>query len=138
VGRVAAGWSVVAVMAAMLVGLGCEGEGGEGGATMSPGEDCLQCHAAGGEAAFSAAGTVVHMDGSGAPGLTVTLTDSASVQAVTTTNSVGNFFIDAALAEPFQVAITDGTTTVEMLDAPGACNSCHRTTGSAQSPIVFP
>jgi hypothetical protein len=104
---------------------------------MRPGEDCLGCHG-GGEAAFSAAGTVFRADGSAASGLTVTLVDSQSALASTTTNSVGNFFFEEPLAPPFQVSITDGTASVTMQDATRACNACHQTAGSAQATIVFP
>jgi hypothetical protein len=139
-GRAAAAWSVVAVVLAAVVlpGLGCGG-GGEGGSgpTMRPGQDCLACHG-GGEAAFSAAGTVLGADGNAAPGLTVTLVDSLATQASATTNSVGNFYFEESLTPPFQVAITDGTTTVTMPDAHAACNSCHQGGGAAQAAIVFP
>jgi hypothetical protein len=104
---------------------------------MRPGEDCLACHG-GGEGAFSAAGTVFGAAGNAAPGLTVTLVDSLATQASATTNSAGNFFFEQSLTPPLQVAITDGTTTVSMQDAPAACNSCHQAGGAAQAAIVFP
>src|SRR5512138_1692026 len=99
--------------------MGC-GESGEGGPTMRPGEDCLACHA-GGEESFSAAGTVTTAGGGGAAGLTVSLVDSASTEASTTTNSVGNFYFAQPLVAPFQVSITDGASTVAMTGAGGAC-----------------
>jgi hypothetical protein len=121
-----------AVAVAFLIG--CGGGGGGEGPTMRPGDNCLGCHSN-----FSAAGTVFGADGAGAAGLTVTLTDSASTQASTTTNSAGNFYFEQNLSEPFQVSITDGTNTAEMPDAPnGGCNSCHEAGGSASGHIVFP
>jgi hypothetical protein len=130
----AAVWGVVAA-AAFLV-LGCGGDG-EGGPTMRPGDNCLGCHS-GGEAAFGAAGTVFTAAGAGAAGLTVTLVDSVSTQASTTTNSAGNFYFEESLVAPFQVSITDGTSTATMADAPGGCNSCHQAGGAAGAHIVFP
>jgi hypothetical protein len=128
--------AVCGAAVAVVFLMGCGG-GGEG-PTMRPGDNCLGCHA-NGEARFSAAGTVFGADGAGAAGLTVTLTDSASTQASTTTNSVGNFYFEQTLVAPFQVSITDGTNTAEMPDAlNGGCNSCHEAGGSAGGHIVFP
>ncbi len=130
----AAVWAVVALCG---LGPGCEG-GGEGGATMRPGEDCLPCHQSGDEGGFTAAGTVFRQDGTAAAGLTVTLTDSAATRASAATNSAGNFFFEQPLSPPFDVTITDGAATASMQGALASCNSCHQAGGAAQAHIVFP
>lgn len=81
----------VAVAVAGLGPPGCD-DGATG--SMRAGEDCLQCHSATGEAAarpFSAAGTVYRISGSPAASVVVRLTDSASTEVSTVTDSVGNF-----------------------------------------------
>ncbi|HEY3355425.1 MAG TPA: DUF1287 domain-containing protein [Polyangia bacterium] len=102
---------LVVAVAAALAAAAC-GEGGS--ATMRPGEDCLRCHGAGGEQAFSAAGTVYRADGTAAVGVTVTLTDADARQAAQVTNSVGNFHFTEALTAPLQVELSEGASTASM------------------------
>ena len=116
--------------------VGC-GEGDEG-PEMRPGEDCLSCHRSGGEgeSSFSAAGTVFDASGAGVSGVTVTITDAGSTTRTTTSNAVGNFFFEQALAAPLTIKLSKAGTEVSMpIPAEsGACNSCH----SGDSRLHFP
>ena len=132
-----ASWCVLVV----LVALAASGCGGANDASMDPGADCLQCHATAGSGpapAFSAAGTVFRIDGSGAAAVVVTLSDGNSVQVSTVTNSVGNFYFAEALTPPLRVELDDGAAVKAMARATGACNSCHAEDGSAAWPVLLP
>lgn len=115
---------VATLFAISAVGCG-EGEE-EGSPTMSPGSNCLACHA------FTAAGTV--FDSGDAPasggvsGATVILTDSRSptpVVVTLVTNATGNFYTGASLTMPLQVEIRYQGNVASMADASGACAACH-------------
>ncbi|HET8540277.1 MAG TPA: hypothetical protein VFL83_10435 [Anaeromyxobacter sp.] len=88
------------------------------GPEMLPGSDCLTCHGAGGMAStrFSAAGTFPPPEWQ--PGTSV------SVGGVsTTTNSVGNFFIEAPIAFPARATVRGSTMNPD--PSYGGCNRCH-------------
>lgn len=94
-------------------------------ANMLPGIDCLWCHAPGGMAkrAFSSAGTFE-------PGRLVDVDGNT-----TTTNSVGNFFFDAATTPiDFRTArpASVGGSSMEGGTTYGGCNSCHGSRGSTE------
>jgi hypothetical protein len=112
----------IAAVLVLAASLACEGEEEEG-PLMSPGQDCLSCHGG-----FTVAGTIFAAGTSqGAPGLTVHVAPSTGAALELTTNAAGNFFTHAPVVFPAAISVTDGTTTVDMVqDADsGACNACH-------------
>jgi hypothetical protein len=126
---------VLATALATLLLAAC-GEGEEGGATMRPGSSCLAsgCHA-GGEHAFTAAGTIYGAgdaaEGAGLAGVTVTLSGSGRT-AVLTTNAAGNFFTTQALGSSISVTVSgNGGTVSRPSHHGGACGGCHQP-GNAQ------
>lgn len=124
--------------------LGCSSENSP---IMRPGEDCLGCHSAGGEARslpWTAAGTVYAAPDSdpqtgGVAGVHLLLTDALGKKVWLTTNQVGNFYTAEALTPPLGAEIlTDGAPismhlqpTPEDVYGPGSgmlgvgCNGCH-------------
>lgn len=121
------------------------------GPLMRPGENCLSCHRAGGQAAnrpWTAAGTVFERADSpadqGVSGVTVIVTDSAGTAVRMTTNEAGNFYTAAPLKKPLTLAVERDGKRKEMpipLDADGACNACHSSPdaiGGAQGRIRAP
>lgn len=108
---------------------GEHGEGGEG-PEMSPGEDCLQCHASG-EHTFTAAGTVFSDPSApasaGVSGVTVLITDAMGKQVSLTSNAAGNFFTSEPLSMPIHAELHRGSSVAKMQGAvPSAsCASCH-------------
>jgi hypothetical protein len=115
---------------------------GLSGPSMRPGEACITCHTMRGGPAFSIAGTVyptAHEPndcvGIGT-NLTVVVTDANGAITSITVNAVGNFQHAGAVAAPFHVKVTNGTTERAMggtLTA-GDCNTCHTETGVNGAP----
>ncbi len=118
-----------------------EWSGGEG-PTMSPGGDCIACHAKEGEGPqFQIAGTVMQgVDDSencnGVEGVTVQITGSDGKVLTLMTNSAGNFTSDAAVAVPFTAKVMKGGKERVMAAAQtsGNCASCHTDTGASGAP----
>jgi hypothetical protein len=84
---------------------------------MLPNQDCLACHDGAQARKWTAAGTWTRS------GATVTLRDAGGQAVTLTTNQVGNFYTDAALAFPL-TAVVDGS----QMPVPvtyGGCNRCH-------------
>ncbi|HEY8075412.1 MAG TPA: hypothetical protein VIF62_14910 [Labilithrix sp.] len=116
---------------------------GSEGSTMRPGEACITCHTMRGGPAFSIAGTVyptAHEPndcvGVAGGGLTVVVTDKNGSTINLPVNSVGNFQYSGAVAAPFHVKVTNGTTVRAMADSltAGDCNSCHTVNGFNGAP----
>lgn len=110
--------------------LGCGGHDDEGGPLMSPGQNCVACHA------FTVAGTVYASatagSGSGLAGVTVEVTDANQAVVTLTSNAAGNFYTTAAVALPLKKAavVLNGQRT-EMSGVPaGDCNRCHTVPGT--------
>ncbi|MBK8214291.1 MAG: hypothetical protein IPK71_11135 [Myxococcales bacterium] len=105
------------------------------GPTMRPGEQCLSCHRAGGQASripWTAAGTVFRSATSnaedGVEGAIVEIVDSTGKTERLTTNAVGNFYTGTPLTKPLTMSVTFEGKTAKMpipLNADGACNACH-------------
>lgn len=118
---------------------------GGNGATMRPGEACLNCHAG----KFSVAGTVyptVHeMDDcygvNGARGVTVVITDKKGMSFTLNPNNVGNFTLLNSIALPYQAKVVQAGKTRSMMtpQMDGNCNSCHSEAGyCAPGRIMIP
>jgi hypothetical protein len=104
------------------------------GPNMRPGNNCLRCHSANGEAAskpFSFGGTVFPSADSelceGVAGVTVRVTDSAGRTASAVSNSVGNFWSTEPLTPPLRMeAEFEGRVAKMPGTAPtGGCALCH-------------
>lgn len=113
----------------------------EGGATMSPGRDCISCHASGEGPDYTIAGTVMGAyddidDCNGVTDVTVTLTDADGVVTTLTTNAAGNFFSTAELVMPYTVELSAGGQTRAMSTAQsdGNCATCHTADGANDAP----
>jgi hypothetical protein len=98
----------------------------EEGPMMTPFQDCLGCHASGGEAkSWTAAGTW-------AKGAKVSITDSNGKSFTLTGNDAGNFYTAEGLAFPLTVSV-NGKVMPDTLNPAqpakltyGGCNLCHR------------
>ena len=120
----------------------------ENGPLMRPGENCLRCHKAGGQAAqrpWSAAGTVFMSSTSdeGAPGVTVRVVDADKREVTLTTNAAGNFYTAEPLRAPLRLRLEHLGRSKEMPEeAPaGSCNACHSSpdpAGNAKGRIFLP
>lgn len=149
-----------------LAGAGCDAPGGEddgedGGATatpescsldvapsveegptMSPGGDCIGCHADNGEGPrYVVAGTVMGAadDGQGCLGVSgaiVRIVDAKGVTHDLSTNSVGNFFGSQSIATPYTAKVIRGTVERSMATAQTDtnCASCHTAEGRGGAP----
>lgn len=114
--------------------LGPEMQGVPPGPLHRPGQPCLLCHDARGDArVFSVAGTVFVAPGGGAPsvGTVVELFDADGTTFRTATNCAGNFFVEPGAFTPrypLYVALEHDGARIEM-DSPifrdGSCASCH-------------
>jgi hypothetical protein len=118
--------ALAALLFAAAVGasIGACGGGDDNGPNMKPGENCLSHHS------FSAAGTVFKSatsgTGDGLAGATVSITDATGKQVSLTSNSVGNFYTQEALAFPIAIGVSVGTVVQKMAAATnGGCNGCH-------------
>jgi mono/diheme cytochrome c family protein len=117
--------------------------GGDGSATMDPGEACLACHQRRGGPRFAVGGTVYKTahepddcDGVNR-GLQVIVTDTNGQVVTMLVNAAGNFYsAGVALVPPFTAKVTDGTNTRAMSGAvtAGDCNSCHTEGGANGAP----
>ena len=116
------------------------------GATMRPGDTCINCHTAQKKCTktackFTIAGTVYPTaheptNCNGLAGSTVVVTDANNTTVSLVANSVGTFTSTAALVAPFSVKVTSGgKTRVMVAKAPnGDCNSCHTANGTQSAP----
>lgn len=116
--------------------------------TMNPGQDCMTCHVAGGQASslpWSAAGTVFKAydspDTDGVQGVHVLITDALGKSVSLHTNQAGNFYTAEPLTQPLSVYIDYNDTDAGMITQPTAtmiygpdhpqsegigCNGCHQ------------
>jgi hypothetical protein len=108
--------------------------GGEGGANMRPGENCLSCHDGSNREAprFTVAGTVFSSNtaaaSAGLSGVTVIITDANGAETPLTTTAVGNFYTTKTIAAPYKAAVVRNGTRTSMSATPnGGCSSCHAT-----------
>lgn len=117
--------------------------GNEESPLMNPGEACIACHQAEDEGPeYTFAGTVYEgldepNDCNGLSGATVEVIDADGASFTATTNSAGNFFLNASdLVFPVTATVTDGTRTATMVtaQASGDCNTCHSAAGSDGAP----
>jgi hypothetical protein len=117
----------LAAVAALLAACDIPGTG----PAMSPGEDCVGCHASGEGPDLSAGGTVFANPGdavdAGLKGARVHLVDAGGRSLTLRTNLAGNFYTRESLQPPLQVSVEkDGVVAVMTVAAPhGACNACH-------------
>jgi hypothetical protein len=91
------------------------------GPLMLPGQDCITCHDGSAAKRFTVAGTWLPQ------GATVVLTDANGTTITLTTNQVGNFYTDAALAFPLTVRVNAETMPAAVTY--GGCNRCHGSGG---------
>ena len=101
------------------------------GPTMSPGEDCLECHDGGDAPRWTVAGTVYPTYFSevdeGLSGVKIHLTDATGRHVTIESNEAGNFYTRERLSLPLTVAVEkDGRRREMPHPAPyGGCNRCH-------------
>ncbi|MEW6431229.1 MAG: hypothetical protein AB1730_06935 [Myxococcota bacterium] len=104
------------------------------GPLMRPGNNCLRCHAAGGEAArkpFSVGGTVFPSGDAGlcdgVEGVTIRVTDTNGKSVTLVSNAVGNFWSAEPLEPPLSIsAERDGRVLAMPVTTPtGGCALCH-------------
>ena len=95
------------------------------GPTMSPGQDCLECHGNGGgeedAVAWTVAGTWSR------EGMKVYVRDAAGKAFTLTANQVGNFYTREPVRFPVYVSV-DGAAMPGSVSY-GGCNSCHGSGG---------
>lgn len=104
------------------------------GPMMRPGQNCLRCHVANGQASnkpFSVGGTVYAAADAnacdGAAGVTIRVTDSTGKKVSMVSNEVGNFWSLERLTQPLNMEAELGGRIVTMpVTAPtGGCALCH-------------
>lgn len=104
------------------------------GPLMRPGNNCLRCHTAGGEAAnkpLSVGGTIFPTADAGycdgVEGVTVHVTDKNGKSVTLVSNAAGNFYSAEALEQPLSITVEkDGRTAVMPVTTPtGGCALCH-------------
>ena len=102
------------------------------GPMMEPGQDCLDCHAAGeGPPTWTFAGTVFGAEDAatsdGVRGVTVTVTDRNGKSVTVRSNEAGNFYSAEKLTPPFRASMSRGGRVETMEDTfeYGGCNTCH-------------
>jgi hypothetical protein len=117
--------------------LGCQDIAGFAGSPgMNPGQDCLACHGATGQASaqqWSAAGTIFPRPDSasdeGIANAEILIVDSANPPRALTlrSNAAGNFYTAEPLMPPLRVAAQYGGQRYQMQEAAptGSCNLCH-------------
>ncbi len=103
---------------------------------MSPGQDCMACHSATGQASglsWSVAGTIFGRPDSasdeGIANAEILIIDSSTPPRAMTlrSNAAGNFYTAEPLTGPFYVAAQFGGQRYQMQEAApvGSCNRCH-------------
>ena len=113
------------------------------------GQNCLSCHAKGGDAGttFTMAGTVYGPDDAGLGGVEVRVKEADGTSIASYTNAEGNFYYLAAVGEPIEAGALSGVrnaASVQTMPDPlangmqGSCNqsgTCHGgTTGHIHLP----
>lgn len=132
------------MVAFVVAALGACVEEEEGSPTMRPGEDCMNCHGAGGEPQFSVAGTVFTASDAPASGgmsdATIVIEDAAGQVLRLTSNRAGNFYSRAKAAFPIKASIERNGTTISMVSTvtSGSCGSCHEAPGSPGRVFMTP
>ena len=109
---------------------------------MEPGLACIQCHTSKGKVAFTIAGTVYpgfHTVDTcdGTASITVEITGSDGKVQTLSTNSVGNFHGNSAVAMPFTARVIDGSGKDRKMfsaQSNGDCNTCHTQSGTNGAP----
>ena len=127
-----------------VAALGDEAPGVRRGPLHRPGQPCLLCHdgAIGDPQQFSVAGTIYQTSGagSGADGVSVTMTDAKGSSYPAMTNGAGNFYVtpnEWTPTFPIQAQIERGKTKVTMrtlISRDGSCSGCHVDPASDVSP----
>ena len=133
-----------------VAALGDEAPNVRRGPTHRPGQPCLLCHdgAIGDPQQFSVAGTIYQTagDGTGADGVSVTMTDATGSSFRALTNSAGNFYVTPnqwTPTFPIQAQIcshdpcesTDVKVTMRtLISRDGSCSGCHVDPASDVSP----
>ncbi len=113
-----------------------------GAPEMTPGRDCVACHAADEGPGYIIAGTVFRKlnepsDCAGVYGATVIIKDAAKREYRLEANPMGNFYLKAKDApefkKPFEAKLLFGGIERQMFTAQtnGSCNSCHTAKGTA-------
>jgi hypothetical protein len=135
---------VDAVHEQQVTALGDEKPGVPPGPTHRPGQPCLVCHGGQGPASFqmSVGGTVYETQGQDAPATSaqVQIEDITGATFTASTNSAGNFFIEAATWQPhfpLTMQVTEGQTVQGMAtfaQRDGSCADCHTATPGPRSP----
>ncbi len=136
------------VVLTALSSAACEDISGLNGSPgMYPGQDCMACHVAGGQASgrqWTIAGTVFPsptspVDG-GLANAEVLIVDSASPPKALTlrTDDVGNFYTAESFTGAVRVAVQYGGQRYQMQEVPptGACNLCHATELNSRGVVV--
>jgi len=112
---------------------------------MNPGQNCIACHDSMDEGpTYSAAGTIhgstdlsAAENCTGESGLTVELLDDDGVVHRSTTNGVGNFFFEEAIAFPYTAKVIDAAGNERLMataQSTGQCALCHTAQGAAGAP----
>jgi hypothetical protein len=139
----------LALILAAVAGSGCQDIAGfDGSPTMKPGQDCMACHSAGGQASglqWTVAGTVFPTPSSpaneGLPNSEILIVDSASPPKAITlrSNASGNFYTAESFTGPVKVAIQFAGQRYQMQESPptGSCNLCHNLDPSG-GPVALP
>jgi hypothetical protein len=115
---------------------------------MNPGQDCMMCHSARGQASalqWSVAGTVYPTPTSpsdvGLANAEILIVDSASPPKAITlrSNAAGNFYTAETFTGAIAVAVQFAGQRYQMQEAPptGACNLCHNLDAAGQ-PLPLP
>lgn len=126
--------------------------GNDGTSRMHPGVACIACHASsGGEAPrFSIAGTAYPTahepddcnGSSAAAAAQVVVTGADGVVNTIKVNSVGNFYLEAPVALPFQakLVVSGRERIMAAAQTDGDCNGCHTESGANGAPgrILLP
>jgi hypothetical protein len=111
----------------------------EGSEEMHPGRDCIGCHTSRGDGPrFAIAGTVYGGPNAGdgcfgLSGATVRITGADGKVQELATNGAGNFFTHAGFVAPYTAELVRGGVVVAKMQTAqtsGACNTCHKATGS--------
>jgi len=130
--------------------IGCGDVAGlQGTPTMDPGQDCLLCHVANGQASdriWTASGTIYAGSplAPTAPGLfnaEILILDSANRALTLRSNGAGNFYTAEPLTYPIHVSAQIGGQRFQMQESPPegvSCNRCHAldATGAPVQPFV--